>query len=351
MKKLLSVLLALTFVLSMATVAFAAEGDTASPNGVTSVTFVKNYVDAEGNKTSVVPDETLTFTITSNPSDAPAAYIGEAPSADGKYSVSINANATNITVTLPEYKEVGEYQYTIQEKAGSAQGVTYSTAEYVIKVQVVWNDAHTDLVQNVVVYDANNKKVSDSTQLKFDNTYALGQLDVKKTVTGNLGDKTVGFEMTVTFTSEKAVLSEITITDGNKDGVDTKVPVNAWQFNEETGVYTATANIKVTDSETVNITNIPQGVSYQVEEASKHILQETENFDPNSASDTQYTVSYSADGKGTISATTSEVTVTNNKGTGVDTGITLDSVPYIVLIAVCAVAAVLFVVKRRSVEF
>ena len=46
------------------------------------------------------------------------------------------------------------------------------------------------------------------------------------------------------------------------------------------------------------------------------------------------------------------VVFTNNKKVDVDTGITLDSLPFVLILAVCAGAVVLFVIKRRnSVEF
>ena len=47
-----------------------------------------------------------------------------------------------------------------------------------------------------------------------------------------------------------------------------------------------------------------------------------------------------------------KVAITNNKGGTPDTGITLDSLPFVLILAVCAGAVVLFVIKRRnSVEF
>ena len=45
------------------------------------------------------------------------------------------------------------------------------------------------------------------------------------------------------------------------------------------------------------------------------------------------------------------IIVENTKEAEVSTGVITDSAPYIILIAVCALAAVLFVTKRRSVEF
>lgn len=355
MKKLISIMLALVFVFSMATVAFA-DGTEATANKLTSLTFQKHYVDSEGNDTTLFPSEDLKFTITS-PTDAPAAYIGNSTSDDGVYTVSVNANPQSVIVNIPAasaYTSVGEYEYTIQEtmenEAGS-QAVVYGSTSYKIKVQVLWaNEAHTEKETNVVVYNSNNQKVADlNNGLVFNNTYTVGQLNVTKSVTGKLADKSAQFDMTVTFTSDKPVKSIIAVKD-NKDnaGTTTQIDANSWTLTGDK--YVATANIKVSDTETVNITGIPTGVTYKVEEDAKHLVG-SDGFDANSASDTDYTVNYGDNQEGTISTDTTTVTVTNTKDASVDTGISLDSVPFILILAVCAGAAILFVTKRRSVEF
>lgn len=356
MKKLISIMLALVFVFSMATVAFA-DGTEATANKLTSLTFQKHYVDSEDTDTTLFPSEDLKFTITS-PSDAPAAYIGDNASNNGVYTVSVNANPQNVVVKIPaasEYTSVGEYEYTIQETMTSetgSQAVVYGSTSYKIKVQVLWaDDAHTEKETNVVVYNSNNQKVSDlNNGLVFNNTYTVGQLDVTKNVTGKLADKSAQFDMTVTFTSDKPVKSIITVKDNKGDaGTTTEIAANSWTLTD--GKYVATANIKVSDTETVNITGIPTGVTYKVEEDAKHLVG-SDGFDANSDGDTDYTASYGNNQEGTISATTTTVTVTNTKDASVDTGISLDSVPFILILAVCAGAVVLFVVKRRrSVEF
>ena len=45
------------------------------------------------------------------------------------------------------------------------------------------------------------------------------------------------------------------------------------------------------------------------------------------------------------------IIIVNNKGTEVDTGITLDNMPYILILTVVAIGAVGFVSKKRSSEF
>lgn len=51
-----------------------------------------------------------------------------------------------------------------------------------------------------------------------------------------------------------------------------------------------------------------------------------------------------------IDSATDTVTITNNKGTGVDTGVVLDSLPYILLIAVALVGVVAFTAKKRTID-
>ena len=48
-----------------------------------------------------------------------------------------------------------------------------------------------------------------------------------------------------------------------------------------------------------------------------------------------------------IDSAEDKVTITNNKGTTVDTGVFLDSLPYIMLLAIVGVGATLFVSKKR----
>ena len=49
-----------------------------------------------------------------------------------------------------------------------------------------------------------------------------------------------------------------------------------------------------------------------------------------------------------IDNTADTVTITNNKDATVDTGIMLDSLPYVLLLTVCVVCMVAFFVKKRS---
>ncbi len=321
MKKLLSVILAVVMVLSLATVAFAA-GE---------AKFTKNYTVNAVQENAPVPAETLTFVsvpATTNPTQQNITIN----------KVDITSTANDVVVDLPDYKKVGKYNYTVTETKGTAQGVTYSEASFGVQVLVTWNADHTDFVTEVSFTTGEEGAKVDS----FTNIYDLGDLKIKKTISGNLADATVEFEIKVTLTTEegKYVTTPITVA-GAEDNAQTIA--GGWTGSKEIVV-------KLHADEEVTFQNVPAGVTYAIEEDAKHLA--GENFDPNSAKDTGYTVTYDNQKTGNIVSETQASTVVNNgKNTSVDTGITLDSIPFVLMLVVCAGAAVLFVTKRRTVEF
>ena len=158
----------------------------------------------------------------------------------------------------------------------------------------------------------------------------MKHLSVKKLVTGNLGDRDKEFNVKVTFTAptDKEVESVISYTDGTAQTIAT----SAWK--EKNGSKQAEVTITLKHDETVTFTNIPYGVTYKVEETSYQ--------------DDGYTTTYSGNENGTINAVTDTVTITNTKNSTVDTGIVLDSLPYVLLIAVAVVGVVIFTARKRS---
>lgn len=305
MKKFLSILLALVLCLSLGVTAFADNTESVK------VSFTVTGGD-------VYTGETLTYTSTPDSGNPDTSNITVA-------SVTVNGASATAAITLPDYTKAGVYKYTIKQDAQTtlAQGVTYSTDEVGITVLVAYEDG--ELKSTVGVTKVGNDKPDE-----FKNTYDLGTLEVKKTVAGNLGDKNKEFDVKVTFTAENTVKSAISYTD---DGTDKTID-SGWTGSKE-------ATITLKDSETVTFTNIPAGVTYKVEEDAKYAQGDLN-------SENGYTVTYSND-TGTIAKdTTATATITNTKETTVDTGISLDSLPYVlILVGVAAVAVVLVARKRR----
>lgn len=329
MKKILA--LALALMLCLCSVAFAADEEATLPSyasDVTTFTFEKAYTvnKAENSVDVKYPAEVLDFEVTAkegNPTDAMVTVTDP----------TIGKNPQDVVLTLPQYTVVGKYNYTVTEKAGTTQGVVYAkddAATFDVQVLVYWNANYDKLMTSTsFTTKSGDNKVSSIT-----NTYNLGDLTVTKKVTGNLGSKTEYFTVNVTLTSAGPVLSEITISGGSNQSNDTSIPAN-W-----TGEKVITLLIK--DGETITFKNVPSGVTYAVAEDAKHAADDASGSNPS----TGYTIDYT-NASGTITTkSTLASEVKNEKGTTVDTGIAMDSAPYMTVLALVVVAGVMMMKKR-----
>ena len=332
MRKLTALLLALTLMFSLV-IAVSADEPTETP---TKVTLKKLYTVTGATGDGVFPNETLEFISTPDQSNPATANLSIA-------NLVVDGVDGELEITLPDYAVIGKYIYTISEKPGNTKGVTYTDATIDVTVLVSYDDNH-NLKSELFL----TQKVSEDSTTKvdtFNNTYELGKLNVTKVVEGNLGSRDAEFDMTVTFTSDKPVKSDITYVDGNTTG--TISYVDGW--TNANNQYTATANIKVKHGETVSFTNIPVGVTYKVEENTAHILGENETMDPNSPATEDYKVAYT-NGTGTITVAGEApqlVTVTNTKETTVETGIVLDSMPYVLILTAAVIGMAALMGKKR----
>ena len=236
----------------------------------------------------------------------------------------------NVTVDVPAYSKTGKWNYTISEISGNTQGVTYSNTSFNVQVFVSYDTTNPNKLVAATSF------TSGTTGNKIEeivNNYDLGTLTITKNVTGNLASRTQKFEIDVTFTSDNSVLSAIS---GAAD-----IAVGDWIRGADSK-YTVTKTVSLSHGETATFSNIPEGVSYMVTEKDQHTAEDTNGSDISKG----YTVTY-ANREGTIAAdTASTATVQNQKGATVDTGITMDSLPYIMLIAFVAVIGAVMLIKR-----
>ena len=113
----------------------------------------------------------------------------------------------------------------------------------------------------------------------FTNTYSAGALSISKTVDGNMGDHDKYFEFTITLTGEegKTYADSYAITGGTYDKNPETISVNG-----------EAVTVMLKDGDTINIANLPYGVSYTVVETDA-------NADGYTANESEYTGTISAE--------------------------------------------------------
>lgn len=314
MKKLFAIMLALMLVLTMGSA--LAEEEPTEPT----ISYVQNGGTFEITKTysgtGYPGGENLTFTVTG---DAPSVSISGGVIASGSSSAVL-------TVKLPTYTVPGVYEYEITESTdGAIAGVTYA-GTYKLKVTVYYNNEGKLVCQPALRLGDGNK--TD----EIVNTFATGSLSVEKLVKGQFGDKTKEFEVKVTFNApaNTTVKNDISY---EEDGEPKKIEAG-WTGSKE-------VVIKLRHGETITFDGIPSGVTYSVVETDTDASVE--------GTATDYKVEYDSNASGTIGSEVVSTTITNTStnDTPVDTGITTDNLPYIVLMGIVVLAGVAMIAKRR----
>lgn len=340
MKKIFSLMLAAVLALGLTTAAWAAAEEPGDPTeGAYTdddrITIEKCYRLV--NDGTVSPAETFHFSLTTlgvtdstetldtmpRFTDANGTLITGFDISFAEGEATAAGAVKSYTLMLPEYDTVGIYTYEIAEVADDdarTAGVTYNTQKLLLKVTVIQTEDGRIRVAAVHLGDENGDKVGQVV-----NTYAAGTLDVTKTVAGHLGDRTKDFHFTVTLTKQAGLCmnSAIGLTVA---GVEQRDFAPDWDAN---GVCTVSFTLK--HGQTASLTNLPYGMAYTVAE------------DDYTAEG--YTTAKTGD-SGTIAADTVTAAFTNTKGGTVDTGVLLDSAPYVVLLLLAAGGAVLFLRRR-----
>lgn len=207
-------------------------------------------------------------------------------------------------------------------------------------------------------------------------TTELAKFKIMKQVRGPLANHKTEFGVTVTLNSKKPVRSDISY-NGAENGIISKVDADnsGWTGNDIDG-YTAIVEFRLQDEETVVFSGVPAGVSYKVQEDGKHIgpLTDKNLNDPN----TGYTVAYYGGGDKITNPTpdaptkdygaslvasgmvgkdkNNNIIIANSKGMNNEdsemvkpnTGLHLDSLPYIMILGVVVLGAGMMLVRSRK---
>lgn len=160
---------------------------------------------------------------------------------------------------------------------------------------------------------------------------SVTSVKVAKQVTGNFGDKTREFKFEITFTEANGKALRLVQTD--------KAPT--YSITSDTTVGGEKLTVLMKDKGEITLTNVPIGGTLVVTEIeasgyqTSYKIGETESQEGNVA---RYIV---PENGGTI-------TFINHRNVSPDTGVFVDSLPYILIIACVAGVAALFLIRRRK---
>lgn len=329
MKKLLAGFMAVTMVMSMSVTAFADEQNLDNYLDVKPV-VPKTYEINNG----TAPAETFTFSfdgVSYKNGDGDIVADANIPAIDDVTisfdAISETENKTaEISINADDY-QLGVYTYKVTEASGDTAGVTYSEEELYLVLTIIRDEESNQHYVAAMHYESATGEDKSS---GFTNEYDAGSLSVTKQIEGNMADMDKEFAFTIVFTAptDETVDSVITVTKPD-------MTTETISFADDENTYTYTINLG--DDDTVTFANVPEGVTYEVTE-------DNENYDSDGGvfSDEEKTI-----GAGDEDS----VEFTNTLTNVVDTGISLDNMPYIMVLAMVVLGLVGFVSKKRSMEF
>lgn len=380
-KKMLAIVAAgaMTMGLAMPTSVFAAEGDTATK--VTEAYISKTY------NTEVGKAEKFSFTATQNTEGTglvKTAALVTIP------DISFTTAQTGTTkqrakVKFPTYSEAGEYEYTVKESQtadpavanGDHEKLIMSGAEYTMDVYVTENEKTGALeISNIIVKrtkddegkNANGVKVTDignddNNGFNFTNTYVqeagtgtdpvnpgpdyttYGSLDVSKIIktdAADTADTNKEFEFTADFTFP--------------NGTDvTTLGAKATIGDSTTSITGTSHTFKLKHGQNIKFTGLPVGTKISVTESAtpnyKGSAEVVINNGPKEAvAETKYNEALTVSNK-TLGQNKNTVDVANTYNYVPTTGIIMNTLPYVLMIALCGAALMAFVAfKRRRLQ-
>lgn len=286
-------------------------------------------------------------------------------------------------ITFPTYPEAGKYEYTVTETQtvdpavvnGEHEKMIMSQAEYTMDVYVTDGATGTE-ISNIIVNKTKNDAGQTATgkvdigntgtnDFKFTNTYVQeagtgenpknpdptypdnGSLKVSKAVINANGTATTPddeFAFTATFAFP-------TGTDANTLG-----GIKAANGDTVTSVEGGTYTFKLKANENMKFTGVPVGTTITVKESAAKNYKGSAEIIINGAkltpvAETSYNTELTAVTNQKLGQKQNTVDVTNTYNDVPVTGIIMNTLPYVLMIALCGVALIAFVgFKRRRLQ-
>lgn len=358
---------AMTMGLAMPTSVFAAGGDTATKT-------TEAYISKTFN-TEVGKNETFSFKAEQVEGNTEKVTIPDIKFLDTEKGTTTK----RAKVSFPEWKDAGKYEYTVTETGATPaitdvahQKMIMSQAEYTMDVYVS-NVGNGYEISNIIVNKTKDDKGTvatgkvdisdtDNNGFKFTNTYVQeagtgtdptnpdptynkdGSLNVTKAVVANGGtlDADKEFDFTATF-------SFPTGTDANTLGGVKNAEGNKITINKD-GTYT----FKLKANKNMKFTGVPVGTKISVKESATPNYKGSAVSVFNGQSQAKVEASkYNEDitVKNTLGQKQNKVDVTNTYNYVPTTGIIMNTLPYVLMIALCGAALMAFVAfKRRRLQ-
>lgn len=271
---------------------------------------------------------------------------------DDEFTKTATVDFSKVTFTAP-----GIYRYEIKEDNTKTNGIYenigYDTPTRYLDVYVenvlkdgkvtgykITNSVLTETAINPTqkgdqVEYGENKKVAG-----YENTYTTYDLTLDKTLAGTMANHADEFKFTITIKGMQAG-STVTVEEGD----DTFTSSAA----KEDGTITVSATLG--DKGSTTIKGIPANASYEIKEN----LDAKTGYTPSIKTTTGLNVNKSEDVNGGYSKVTAEmdnkdeaVSYTNTKDAVTPTGVAMTVAPYILMVAVAGVFAILFLRRRHE---
>ena len=245
----------------------------------------------------------------------------------------MTVGTAKIEYDLSKFTEPGIYRYEVSESQGDYEGIKYDTSVKYFDVYVVSDDEGSLSVNYAAFIDKNDPKVKDDGT--FTNDYSskhdtLKDLEIKKEVTGNQGDKTnKAFQFTIKVEGTSGECYNLQLPDGSfekmNSGTEKTISLKNGQTAKIYGlsasdICTVTENDYSSDGYTTTIDDV----------------------ETRQTSGTITTIAGTTDKKGDV-----KVTVVNDKNTTSPTGIVMMIAPYVILVSAALVAGLLFFRRKR----